>query len=157
MEQLSSPSTAWTKRLWGLGPVAISAFAVAPSVMDGTFRRSLGSSLVALALLVCVWAFFIAKARIFNLADEVLDGGDHLQIRRLWVKGTVPLASVLGVEASTFSGIERVILRLAAPSALGARVEFVPKRAPGPRAAGTHPVADDLAARAQRARSTNAV
>lgn len=102
---------------------------------------------ITLAILGVILAV-VFKRRMWGLADEVLDGGDYLVIRRGKREARVELANVS--EVSVDSGPPtKVTLQLRLPSEFGAKVTFLPNpTSRNPLA--TSAIAEDLARRVQQ-------
>jgi hypothetical protein len=77
---------------------------------------------------VAVLGFFLTRLLSADLADEVLDGGDHLLVKRDGVEVNVPLTEIERVKESVFfrQGPPRTELILKAPGAFGRFIEFIP-------------------------------
>lgn len=102
---------------------------------------------IALVILGVIMAL-VFKRRMWGLADEVLDGGDHLVIRRGKREARVELANVS--EVSLDSGPPtKVTLQLKLPSEFGAKISFVPNpTSRNPLA--TSSIAEDLVQRVRQ-------
>ena len=126
MRIISFRDTALFKRGFWLGAAAVIAAVAAPSALDG---RLVGAPLVhatPLVILALFLAWFLGRMRILALADEVIDCGDHLQVRRGALQDLVPFAAIAGVEVLTAHRLHRVSLRLHSPGRFGGRIEFWP-------------------------------
>ncbi len=111
--------------------------------------------IVPICILAFFWVFFLLKAGIGKLADEVRDLGDRLQIRRGKTNQLVPLSQVSLVEASTMLGTIAVVkLRFLANTPLGDQIAFLPRYERGSRSWSTEAsrLATNLAARVNNAR-----
>jgi hypothetical protein len=71
-----------------------------------------------------VIGFFFMKKLVFDLVDEVLDGGDVLVIRNGHLEERVALSDIMNVSYSQFTSPPRVTLLLRHPSVFGTRVAF---------------------------------
>src|SRR6185312_12333110 len=90
----------------------------------------------------------VFKRRMWSLADDVLDGGDHLIIRRGTREARIELANVS--EVSVDSGPPaKVTLQLKLPSEFGAKISFLPNpTSRNPLA--TSSIAEDLVQRVRQ-------
>lgn len=108
-----------------------------------------------LLLIMAVFGVFAMKQFLWDLADEVHDQGDALLVSRRGVRETVALSNVRDV---TYANMRppRLTLHLRRPGRFGARVSFSPaaKRSRNPFA--KHPLMEELAVRAWRARNADA-
>jgi hypothetical protein len=109
--------------------------------------------IVSHAFALCVLASFMVyffRRDIWDLADEVLDGGDFLLVRRGNKHDRILLANVLGVDVTHQLNSTRIVLRLRTPGIFGDKLGFLPKVTH--RWGGRNDIADDLAARVARFR-----
>jgi len=74
-----------------------------------------------------LFGFFLFRKLLWNLADEVQDGGSYLLVRKGSIEQRVPLANIMNVSVSQFTNPKRVTLRLRAPCELGDEIAFIPK------------------------------
>jgi hypothetical protein len=107
-------------------------------------------------LLMMALGFFLFRKMVWDLADEVRDGGGFLLVRKGSMEQRVPLANVMNVSMSQFSNPKRLTLRLRKPCEFGDEIAFVPKMPlfrfnPFARNA----VAEDLIRRVDAARQEN--
>src|SRR5690242_6127399 len=79
-------------------------------------------------VVMAVFGFLFFRRLVWNLADEVLDGGDYLIVRKGGIEQRVPLANIMNVSGSTYVNPPRVTLRLVEPGPLGDEVAFMPRR-----------------------------
>jgi hypothetical protein len=81
----------------------------------------------AIGILAACLLYFFWKTQIHRLADEVLEGQEHLKVRRGSTELVIPWSSVASVELAMFSGIPRITIRLRDLRSFGARIEFLPQ------------------------------
>lgn len=100
------------------------------------------STLAVTLVIVGVIMVVVFKRRMWGLADEVLDGGDHLLIRRGRRQARIELANVS--EVTLDSGPPtKVTLQLKRPSEFGPTISFLPNpTSRNPLASSS--IADDL-------------
>jgi len=78
---------------------------------------------------VVVIEYLITRFVGSDLADEVLDAGDHLRVRKGAIEIDVPLAEIEGVRESLFQKQPpRIELLLKAPGPFGRVIAFIPSR-----------------------------
>ena len=94
MRAISFKNTALFKRGIWLSAAALVLFVAAPSLLDGSLWRNPLPAAIAVAILCAALLFFFWKTQIHRLADEVLDCGDHLRVRRGRVEEAIPLSRV---------------------------------------------------------------
>jgi hypothetical protein len=148
---ISFKNTALFKRGIFLSAVALILFVVAPSVLSGDIWQNPLPSAIAVGILGAALGFFFWKTQMHRLADEVLDCGDRLIVRRGGAEETVPLSRISAVEVSTSGGFHRIKLRLEEHSKLfGRRIEFLPQASLWSNLAALKGLAQDLSERAHR-------
>lgn len=153
---ISFKNTVLFKRGIWLTAAALIAFAVTPSVLDGSLRQNPLSSLFVVGILCAFFGYFLHKTHIHRLADEVTDCDDHLKVRRGRAEATIPLADIETADVSTSSGIHRITVRLRRPSMLGGQIEFLPQASLWSNLPGVKRVAAALTNRANQAKGGRA-
>ncbi|ROU06916.1 hypothetical protein D9T17_11530 [Lysobacter enzymogenes] len=142
---LSSPRmTCWVKQPFpGLALAVLGAMLV-----GGVFSRPWHPLSLLMAVGVVVLAAAIQRAMARHLADEVVDGGDHLLVRSDGIEEKVMLRDVATIRRGFGHNPERLILTLRRPGRLGDTIAFIPK---GIRwfPYVEHPLAYELRTRAQ--------
>ncbi len=98
--------------------------------------------------------YFIMRAFIFDLADEVVDAGDALVIRKSGNEVRIPLADIINVDCATFVNPPRITLTLRTPCRFGRKIAFSP---PSQRLLrfnpfAPNPIGEELIDRVDRAR-----
>lgn len=78
-------------------------------------------------LVMMAFGYFLFRKMIWNLADEVRDGGSYLLVRKGSMEKRIPLTDILNVSMSQFSNPRRVTLRLRSPCEWGDEIAFIPK------------------------------
>ena len=151
MQIISFRNTALFKRGIWLSVAALLVFAVTPSLLDGTLLRQPGSSLFAVGILSAFCVYFAWKTQFHRLADEVIDGETCLMVRRGRTQETVPFANIAVAEVSGGSGLNRITLRLLAPTKLGKQIEFLPQASLWSNPSAMKSLAVSLMERANRA------
>jgi hypothetical protein len=103
----------------------------------------------ALCVLGSFFVYFL-KRDIWGLADQVLDGGDSLLVRRGKKEERVLLTNVASVDVTHQLNVTRIVLRLRTPCLFGEKLAFFPKVTH--RLGRKNDIADDLTARIARIR-----
>jgi hypothetical protein len=119
--------------------------------------NSLGNILLVLPLVILPLAlagigFFVMKNLVWDLADEVKDGGDYLLVRRGSEEERVELADIVNVSASVLVNPPRITLRLSHAGRFGDEIAFSPKTPMRLNPFARNDVADDLIVRVDHAR-----
>lgn len=108
-------------------------------------------SAIAIGILCAALVYFFWNTQMHRLADEVLDCGDRLKVRRGRTEETITLSQVSAVEVTSRGGFHRFTLRLKEHSKLfGNRIEFLPQASLWSNLAALKSVAQDLSERAHR-------
>jgi hypothetical protein len=149
---ISFKNTILLKRGVWLTAAALIAFAVTPSVLDGSLQQNPVSSLFAVGILCAFLVYFLWKTQIHRLADEVMDCDDHLKVRRGRSEETIRFSNIATADVSTSSGIHRITVRLHQPTKLGAQIEFLPQASLWSNLSGVKRVAAGLTDRANQAK-----
>ncbi|HEY2346494.1 MAG TPA: hypothetical protein VGH80_11495 [Xanthomonadaceae bacterium] len=100
-----------------------------------------------------VVGYFVFRKFVWDLADEVKDGGDFLVVRRGDIEDRVQLSNVMNVSMTQFTNPPRLTLRLRTPGKFGDEIVFIPKL-PALRINrfARNEIAEDLIKRIDRAR-----
>jgi hypothetical protein len=151
MRVISFTNTSLFKRGIWLTAAALIAFAVTPSVLDGSLRENPASSLVAVGILCAFFVYFLRNTHIHLLADEVMDCDDHLKVRRGRTEEIIRFSNIATADVSTSSGIHRITVRLRQPAKLGGKIEFLPQASLWSNLSGVKRVAAGLTERANQA------
>lgn len=101
-------------------------FAVGPFVAPLIGGTVTGSPFVfvAFTLAMGIAFYFQTKKMIFDLADEVLDDGDWLVVRKGRLEDRIVLADIMNLNYSFFGNLSRVTLSLRKQSVFGTHVSF---------------------------------
>jgi len=127
MQVISFRNSGLFKRGIWLTAAALLVFVAAPPLLDGSVWRDPAPSVIAVAILGSFLLYFLVKMQIHRLADEVVDCGSHLKVRRGRTELDIPLSNISAAEVLTFSGIHRICVQLLEPTKLGGRIEFLPQ------------------------------
>jgi hypothetical protein len=152
MRVISFKNTVLFKRGIWLTAAALLAFAVTPFVLDGSLWQNPASSLFAAGILCTFFVYFFWKTQIHRLADEVMDCGDHLNVRRGRTQEIIPFSNIATADVSTSGGIHRVTVRLRQPAKLGRQIDFLPQASLWSNLPGVKRLASGLTDRANQAK-----
>jgi hypothetical protein len=152
MKKISSGSTVFYKKLFPLAWFGFLVVFAGVALSKGDLGSEERWPFIVMPIGMAVFGFVLMRKLVWDLADEVHDGGDFLLIRKGAEEERVPLGNIMHVNASTNMNPQRVTLRLVKPGKFGPEVSFaLPARfsfSPFAR----HPVAEDLIVRVDRAR-----
>ena len=99
-----------------------------------------------------LFGFFLFRKLIWDIADDVRDGGSFLLVRKGSVEERVSLDNVMNVSMSQFTNPRRVSLRLRKPGMFGDEIVFIPKSTFQLNPFARNPVAEKLMARVDQLR-----
>jgi hypothetical protein len=155
MARISSDWTAFYKKafpvLW-FGTVGL-VFVL--GLTTNAVRKAGPPFLIAPGLMIIVGAV-VMKKLLWDLVDEVYDGGDYLLIRNRGREHRLPLSDVMNVSGSLYTNPPRITLRIAnagGAGPLGSEVTFSPKRPLSLNPFAKNPIFEDLVVRVDRARA----
>ncbi len=154
MTRISSKMTFFYKKAFPLFWFGFLAVFLATSLYSGAFEES--PLFLIVPFVLAVFGFLLFKKLVWNLADEVFDGGDFLLIKYRGYEERVPFSNVMNVSASTNMNPPRISLRLIKPWRFGPEVAFSPKSPFTLNPFAKSQVAEDLILRIYRVRSNNA-
>jgi hypothetical protein len=116
-------------------------------------QRSPPATVLFAPVLMLVVLIVVMKKLVWDLADEVLDGGDYLVVKKGRIEERVPLSNIMNVSATTMVNPPRIELRLVEPGRLGERIAFSPVKNASLNPFARNAVAEDLIVRVDRARA----
>lgn len=133
---------------------ALGAFIAIPlsAVLQGKGAIQNIIPIMVMPLLMAVVGIFVFRKTVWDLADEVSDGGDFLLVRRSGIEQRIPLSDIINVGMSQSSNTYRLSLRLRKPCKFGDEVVFAPRRKFFPIPFSRNEVAEDLIRRCDAAR-----
>lgn len=127
MRVISFKDTILYKRGIWLSAAALVAAVAAPAVIDGSIFSQPIVHIAPLCILIGFWVYFLQKARFFSIADEVVDCGDHLKVRRARTEVVIPFSAVASAEVATDFRIHRITVHLREQTKIGNRIDFWPQ------------------------------
>jgi len=155
MQVISFKDTVLYKRGFWLSAVALVAAVAAPSVVDKSIFNQPVVHIIPICILIGFWIYFLQKGRLFGIADEVVDCGDHLKVRRARTEIEIPFSSISTTEVSTMYRMHRITVHLREQTKIGKRVDFWPQASLWGNLFEVQQVAIGLADRAKRAIGNN--
>jgi hypothetical protein len=152
MKKISTPYT-FSIKIFPFVFFGFLAFLFFLLLINGAYEKS-PMFLVAVGV-IAVLGFYHTKTSRRNLVDEVYDCGDFLLVRKRGEEDTVLLSNITNVNFSTDQrGVAaRITLRLASPGKFGTEISFAPPPQIYIGSPRRSEVAEDLLARADKARS----
>ncbi len=126
MNTISSSGTFYYKRIFPtffFGVVLIVSLVV---LIPGAAAKQ--PQILVILPVLAIFGYFIMQRFVWDLADEVLDMGDHLIVRKSGREIHVRIADIINVSVALMQNPPRITLRLASPSELGSDIAFMVKR-----------------------------
>jgi hypothetical protein len=151
MRVISFKDTVLYKRGFWLSAVALVAAVAAPSVVDNSIFNQPFVHVIPLCILIGFWIYFLQIGRFFTIADEVVDCGDYLTVRRARSELNIPFSSISAADVSTTYRMHRITLHLREQTKYGRKVDFWPQAGHWGNPSAIQRIANDLADRARRA------
>ncbi|MGA2552915.1 MAG: hypothetical protein ABSF50_22460 [Burkholderiaceae bacterium] len=151
MKKISSNSLFFTKRIFPVIWFGFLIFFASVPWVSGHHQIALAP--IVFACVMGAFGFVLMKKLVWDLVDEVYDGGDYLLVKNGGIEGRIELANVMNVGASVYTNPPRVTLRLAEPCAFGTEVSFSPARSFTLNPFARNRIVDDLIERADAART----
>ena len=103
-------------------------------------------------LAMMLFGYFLFRHLVWDLADEVRDGGSFLLVRNGGLEQRVELREVMNVGFSQFTNPRRITLKLRTPGVLGDEIVFLPTAQVRFNPFAQHPLVDELIVRVDAAR-----
>ncbi len=154
MTRISSRMTYFYKRIFPLLWLGFIAVFAGLSVAGGTARLEL--PFIVIPCVIVAVGFVVFRRMVWTLADEVLDAGDALVVRKGGYDERIPLSGIMNVNTTLYTNPPRITLRLVRPGRFGTEVAFMPVTGLRINPFARNKIADDLAERVDRARATRA-
>lgn len=150
MRRISSSFTVFNKKIFPALWFGFLGFFLVTTTLTGVVGEDLMFLVVPVSM--AVFGFFLMKKLVWDLADEVYDGGDFLLVRNRGEEDRIPLSNIMNVSVSTYMNPPRVALRLANPSRFGNEIVFSPIAGFTLNPFARNQVAEDLIVRVDQAR-----
>jgi hypothetical protein len=157
MTKISSKYTRFYKKGFPLLWFGFLAVFIATSLTAEDFEKDPDPMFFIIPVVMAVFGFFLMKKLVWDLVDEVYDGGEFLLVKNRGAEDRVPLSNVMNVNASTMTNPPRVTLRLVKPGKFGNEVAFSPAAPFTLNPFAKNEVAEGLIVRVDQARTKRAV
>ncbi len=154
MIKISSKATFLYKRIFPIFWFGFIAAFLAISLLAGATRDDWMFLVVPCAM--AIFGFFLFRRLLWDLADEVVDGGDYLLVKFRGSEERIPLSNIMNVSSSTNMNPPRIVLRLVSPGKFGSEVAFFPQRPFTFNPFAKIPIAEDLIGRVYRTHASHA-
>ncbi len=154
LTKISSRFTYWNKRVVPLLWFGFLAIFVATTFVHGVIATDF--MFFVMPCVMAVFGYFVMKKLVWDLMDEVYDGGDYLLVKNRGSEGRIALSNIMNVSATTYMNPARIVLRLRERSQFGSEIAFSPAYKFTLNPFAKNPVAEDLIVRVDRARPTRA-
>lgn len=125
MERISSGQTFFIKRIFPAFWFGFFALFLVAGATTGVWKKE--PVFIIQPLFMAAIGYFLFRKLVWDLVDEVRDGGNYLLVRKGNVEERVALTNVMNVNSSQFTNPRRITLRLRASGKLGDEIVFIPK------------------------------
>jgi hypothetical protein len=153
--RISSRNTFFVKRIFPLlwfGFLAVFLVATLLAFRHAS-RNSPPIVIIFVPLFMLGFGYLLMRRLIFDLADEVYDEGDALQVRFGHQEESIRLDNIINISYAGFTNPPRVTLTLRQPGIFGKEVTFSPiQKLFGPLLRITNPIVTDLIERVEATR-----
>jgi len=148
VRRISSRATFWYKRLF---PVVWFGFIALFIVLMLSAKGGPPLPLILFPLAMAAFGYFLMKKLVFDLADEVWDGGDELIVKNKGREEHIRLSDIVNVSYSGFTSPARVTLTLREGGRPGREISFSPPARLLPFS--KNPIVSDLIERIDKSRT----
>ena len=150
MERISSTQTFFMKKVFPAFWLGFVALFLVVGGVAGAWKEPL---FVIQPLVMLAIGILLFRKLVWDLVDEVRDGGTFLIVRKGSLEERVPLANVMNVSASQYTNPRRLTLRLRKAGKFGEEIVFIPKSTFQINPFARNPVAEALILRIDRLRN----
>jgi hypothetical protein len=155
---ISSRQTFFMKKVFPVVWLGLLAVVVAVMVATMVFKKELPIQIMPFLIMPLVMmaiGIVLFRTLLWDLADEVSDGGDYLLVRRRGIEERVAISDIMNVGMSWSARPPRLSLRLRKPGKFGDKIVFIPITFFSLNPFARNPVEEDLIRRIDAARSRN--
>ena len=118
----------------------------------GVIVKPIQPQLFIMPLVMLPVLFIIMRKLVWDLADEVYDGGDYLLVKNGGKEERIALSNIMNVSVTLMVNPPRITLRLATPGRFGKEISFTPVRPMTINPFAKNAVAENLIERVDKAR-----
>jgi hypothetical protein len=155
MTKISSAMTGYYKRGFPLIWFGFLAFFIATSISAGVTEKDI--LFLVVPCIMAVAGFFMMKKFVWDLADQVEDGGDFLLVKNNGKEDRIKLTNIMNVSTTTNVNPPRITLRLIKPGVFGNEIAFSQASDFSLNPFSKNKIAEDLIVRVDQARSRRAI
>jgi len=148
MTRISSKQTFFMKRVF---PFVFLVLLAIPAAL-GFVVKPPQPQLFIMPLVTLPVLYIVMRKLVWDLVDEVYDGGDYLLVRNAGREERIPLSNIMNVSSTLMVNPPRVTLRLVTPGRFGKEITFSPARPRTLNPFARNAVADELIERVYKAR-----
>ena len=151
LRRISSRNTFFLKRVFPMIWFGGIAFFVLVALRTGLGGHGIDVMVFVLPLFMAAIGVTVMKKLVWDLVDEVWDGGDYLLVRNGKEEDRIRLAEIMNVSYVTMQNPNRVTLSLRQPCRFGTEISFAAPSRFG-LTFSKHPIIDELIQRIDQAR-----
>ncbi len=133
-------------------PVLFLAILAVPFVIGHNIPGGMPPPMFIVPLVMLPVLFIIMRKLVWDLVDEVYDGGDYLLVKKGDKEERIPLSNIMNVSATLMVNPPRITLRLVTPGRFGKEISFIPVKPMSLNPFSQNAIADNLIERVDKAR-----
>ena len=150
MTRISSRQTFFTKRIL---PRLLLVVVTIPILLAFTVGRGQPPLQLLFFPVIMLPVFFVIfRKLVWDLMDEVYDGGDYLLVKNGGKEERIPFSNIMNVSSTLMVNPPRITLRLVTPGRFGKELTFSPVRPLTLNPFTRNQIAENLIERVDRAR-----
>jgi len=150
MRKISSSSTFWYKKVFPVIWFGFLLVFLVTGLLSGVAPED--PIFLIMPCVMAAFGFILMRKLVFDLADEVYDGGQFLLVKKKGTEQRISLSNIKNVNASTMINPPRITLSLVTPGEFGPEVSFCPVSSISLNPFRKNEVAENLIDRVDRAR-----
>jgi hypothetical protein len=125
MKVISSKLIFYYKTIFPLFWFGILGVVLVSTIVSGVASKE--PIALAMPMGMAIFGYYIMKKLVFDLVDEVIDGGSFLLIRNKGWEDRIDLSNIMNVSATQYINPSQVVLHLLKPSRFGSQITFMPQ------------------------------
>jgi hypothetical protein len=110
------------------GILGLTVLAILMIVLIASGRAARQPLLMGPPIFLAVFGWLVMRKTVWNVVDEVLDGGDFLLVKKGNIEERIALSNISKVKGAAFWRPQKVTLSLSNPCKLGSEVSFNPSK-----------------------------
>ena len=125
MKIISSKLIFYYKTIFPLFWFGILGVVLASTIISGVASKE--PIALVVPIVMAIFGYCIMKKLVFELVDEVIDGGSFLIIKNKGWEDRIELSNIMNISATQYINPSQVVLRLLQPCRFGSQIAFMPQ------------------------------